>query len=166
MAEALLINREDLVRRTPLSGNIDFDKVVHYIQIAQDIYIQELLGTKLYNKIQSDILGNVLAGDYLDLVKNYVRPILAQYTFLEFLPFAQYSLNNKGIFKHTSEAAELPGVNEIVKMQEATRDTAQHYSKRLVDYLCAFPNKFPEYLTNNLNDVRPTKDITFGGWQI
>lgn len=166
MAEALLINREDLVRRTPLSGNLDMDKIIHYIQIAQDIYIQELLGTRLYEKIQSDILGSSLSGDYLDLVREHVRPILAQYTFLEYLPFSQYTISNKGVFKHSSENAELPSVAEVNKMQSVTRDTAQHYSKRLVDYLCANPYKFPEYLTNNNDDIRPTKDSSFGGWHI
>lgn len=166
MAEALLINREDLVRRTPLSGNLDMDKISQYIKIAQDIYIQELLGSRLYEKIQADILASTLTGDYLDLVREYIRPILAQYAFLEFLPFSQYTIGNKGVFKHSSENAELPDSEEINKMQAATRDTAQHYSKRLVDYLCAYPTKFPEYLTNNNEDVRPTKDITFGGWHL
>ena len=166
MAEALLINREDLIRRTPLSGNLDMDKVTHYIKIAQDIYIQELLGTRLYEKLLSDVLGSSLSGDYLDLVRNYVKPILAQYAFLEYLPFSQYTISNKGVFKHSSENAELPSVAEVNKMQSVTRDTAQHYSKRLVDFLCANPTLFPEYLTNNNDDIRPTRDITFGGWHI
>ena len=41
MSKALLINREDLVRFTPLSGNIDFDKVIQYVEIAQDIHVHE-----------------------------------------------------------------------------------------------------------------------------
>jgi hypothetical protein len=142
------------------------DKVSQYIKIAQDIYIQELLGSRLYEKIQADILASSLTGDYLDLVREYIRPILAQYAFLEFLPFSQYTIGNKGVFKHSSENSEIPSPEEINKMQAATRDTAQHYSKRLVDYLCAYPTKFPEYLTNNNDDIRPTKDITFGGWHL
>ena len=166
MSKALFISREDLVRFTPISGNLDFDKVVQYIEIAQDIHIHEILGSTLYEKLQSDIIGASLSGNYLTLVNTYIKPALAQYAFLEFLPFSQYSVNNKGVFKHTSENATSLERNEINTMIEATRDTATHYATRLVDHICAFPTNYPEYLTNNTGDIHPTKKVNFGGWQL
>ena len=53
--KALFISRDDLVRYTPISGNLDFDRVVQYIEIAQDIHVHELLGSNLYKKLQADI---------------------------------------------------------------------------------------------------------------
>ena len=47
MAEALLITRDDLVRFTSVNGNVDTDKFIQYIKIAQDIHIQNYLGTEL-----------------------------------------------------------------------------------------------------------------------
>lgn len=166
MSKALFISREDLVRYTPISGNLDFDKVVQYIEIAQDIHVHEILGSDLYEKLQADVLGSTLSGDYLTLVNSFVKPTLAQYALLEFLPFSQYSINNKGVFKHTSEGANALERNEINIMVEATRDTATHYAKRLVDYLCAYSERFPEYSTNSDNDIRPTRKVNFGGWQL
>lgn len=166
MSKALFISREDMVRFTPISGNLDFDRVVQYIEIAQDIHIHEILGSRLYQKLQSDILGSSLTGDYLSLVNIYVKPTLAQYALLEFLPFSQYSINNKGVFKHTSEAAETLDRAEVNAMIEATRDTATHYAKRLVDYLCNYSELFPEYLTNSNNDIHPVRKVNFGGWQL
>jgi len=52
MAEALLITRDDLVRFTSVNGNVDTDKFIQYIKIAQDIHIQNYLGTELLNKIK------------------------------------------------------------------------------------------------------------------
>lgn len=166
MSKALFISREDLVRYTPISGNLDFDRVIQYVEIAQDIHIHEILGTDLYEKIQSDILGASLSGDYLTLVNKYVKPTLAQYALLEFLPFAQFSINNKGLFKHTSEAANALEKAELMMMIETTRDTATHYAKRLVDFICADSNLFPEYNTNSNGDIHPTKKVNFGGWQL
>ena len=51
MAEALLITRSDLVRFTTVNGNVDTDKFIQYIKIAQDIHIQNYLGTDLLYKI-------------------------------------------------------------------------------------------------------------------
>lgn len=164
---ALLISREDLVRHTPLSGNLDMDKILHFIKIAQDIHVQGLLGSPLYDRIQTDILASNLSGDYLALVNEYVKPVLIQYTFLEFLPFSQYTLGNKGVFKKTSENGESPSVSEIDKMKEATRDTAGHYSQRLVDHLRHYAHDlYTEYLTSQKDDIKPQKDISFGGWNI
>ena len=166
MSKALFISRDDLVRYTPISGNLDFDRVVQYIEIAQDIHIHELLGSRLYNKLQADVLANTLTGDYDELVKLHIKPMLAQYSLLEFLPFSQFSINNKGVFKHTSENAETLTKSDISRMTEATRDTAQHYATRMVDYLCAYPNLFPEYLTNSKDEMNPNRKTNFGGWNI
>ena len=58
MAEALLITRDDLVRLTALNGNTDTDKFIQFIKIAQDIHIENYLGTKLLQKIKDLIRGN------------------------------------------------------------------------------------------------------------
>lgn len=164
--KALLINREDLVKKTPLSGNLDLDKIIHYIEIAQDLHIESLIGTQLLNRLKSDIISSSLGGLYETLVVDYIKPVLIQYTFLEFLPFAQYTLGNKGIFKHTSEASSLPSVEEIDKMKEAARDTAQHYAKRLNDYLEHNSELYPEFLANTEEDIRPNRNPLFGGWEL
>lgn len=166
MAQALFISKEDLIKQTPLSANIDFDKVLHFIKIAQDIHIHQVLGSKLYDKLQSDILGGSLTGNYQVLVETYIKPTLVQYSFMEYLPFSQYTISNKGVFKSTSENASLPDSKEVKAMAESARDIAQYYAKRLVDYLGHNDNLFPEYNTNTDNDIRPSKDITFGGWHI
>ena len=166
MAKALFISKNDLVKQTPMSANIDFDKVSHFIQIAQDIHVHQLLGSKLYDRLQADVIGGTLAGDYSTLVYDYIKPTLVQYSFMEYLPFSQYTISNKGVFKHTSENAALPTDKEVDGMRDAARDTAQYYAKRLVDYLRHNDNLYLEYNTNTEDDVRPAKDITFGGWNI
>ena len=164
--KALLINREDLIKKTPLSGNLDLDKIISYIETAQDLHIESLIGTQLLNRLKTDIVAGTLSGLYQTLVVDYIKPVLVQYTFLEYLPFAQYTLGNKGIFKHTSEASSLPSVEEIDKMKEAARDTAQHYAKRLNDYLEYNSELYPEYLDNTEEDIRPNRNPVFGGWEL
>lgn len=165
---ALFITRQDLIKNTPLNGNIDMDKILHFVKIAQEIHIQGILGTKLYNRIGQDIINGTLTGDYLNLVNDYIKPMTVQYSFLEFLPFASFSVSNKGVFKKTSENAEVPTENDINKMIESTRDIAEHYSKRFIDYMRHYAfDLFPEYNQGITKDeIRPQRDITFGGWNI
>ena len=55
MATALFISRTDLVRNSILDGNVDTDKFIQFIKLGQEIDIQNLLGTDLYNRISTDI---------------------------------------------------------------------------------------------------------------
>jgi hypothetical protein len=57
MAEALIITRDDVVKFTSLNGNVDPDKFIQYIKIAQDIHVQKYLGTDLLEKIKSEIIS-------------------------------------------------------------------------------------------------------------
>jgi hypothetical protein len=58
MAEALLISRNDIIKFTALNGNIDTDKFIQFIKIAQDIHIQNYLGTDLLNRFKNDIVNS------------------------------------------------------------------------------------------------------------
>jgi hypothetical protein len=61
MAIALFITRTDLVRNSILDGNVDTDKFIQFIKIAQEIHVKNYLGSKLYNKISADIVaGNAI----------------------------------------------------------------------------------------------------------
>ena len=91
--KALFISREDLIKNTPISGDMDFDKLIQFVNIAQDVHIQGILGSKLYDKLQSDILAGTLTGDYLTLVTEYIKPMTIQYSFLEYLPFSSYTIS-------------------------------------------------------------------------
>ena len=85
--KALWIKREDLVRNTALGGNIDTDKFIQFISIAQDIHIQNYTGTKLYDKISNDIIAGTLANPYLALVTDYLQPMLIHWAAVEYIPF-------------------------------------------------------------------------------
>lgn len=164
--KALFISRDDLIKNTPISGDIDFDKIITFVKIAQDVHIQGILGSKLYDKISADIVSNALASPYTSLVSEYIKPMVIQYSFLEFLPYASYNLSNKGVFKHTAENAQPISIEEIADMKGSCRATALHYTKRFTDYMNFNSTLFPEYLTGTNSDMRPEKDLTFGGWNI
>ena len=61
MAEVLLIERADLVKFTVVDGNVDTDRFIQFIKIAQDIHIQSYLGTDLLNKLKADIEAGTLS---------------------------------------------------------------------------------------------------------
>jgi hypothetical protein len=166
MAQALLITDSDLVKFTATNGNVDVDKFVQFIKIAQDIHIQNYLGTKLLEKIEADIIAGTLAGNYLSLVTTYVKPMLIHWAMVEYLPFAAYTIANKGVYKHGSENATNAEKNEIDFLIEKERSIAQHYTERFINYMCFNNNLFPEYNTNSNDDMYPDRMNNYTSWYI
>jgi len=105
MAEALLIQPIDLKRFTFVDGNLDEDKLLQFVKIAQDVHLQSYLGTDLLNKLKADIVSGSLSGVYLSLLETFVKPMLIHWAMVEYLPFAAYNVTNKGVYKSTSENA-------------------------------------------------------------
>ena len=132
--------------------------------MAQQVEVQNLLGTDLYNKISADIIADTLSGDYLNLVNNYVQPTLIWFAQMTYIPFAAYQIKSGGVFKHSSETAQNVDKNEVDYLVAKAREYANYYSTRMVDYLCFNDNLFPEYNTNTNEDISPDTDTTFKGW--
>jgi hypothetical protein len=166
MAEALFITRDDIVRYTALNGNVDVDKFIQFIKIAQDIHIQNYLGTKLFQKLQADITANTLTGNYQALVTTYVKPMLIHWGMVEYLPFAAYTIANKGVYKHSSENSENVDKNEVDYLLEKERNIAQNYTQRFIDYMSFNQPLFPEYRSNKNNDIFPDSMNNYTGWYI
>jgi hypothetical protein len=166
MAQALLITDTDLKKFTATNGNVDVDKFVQFIKIAQDIHIQNYLGTKLLEKIEADIIAGTLSGNYLTLVNTYVKPMLIHWAMVEYLPFAAYTIANKGVYKHSSENSENVDKNEVDYLTEKERSIAQHYTERFINYMCFNNNLFPEYNNNSNDDMYPDRMNNYTGWYI
>jgi hypothetical protein len=170
MAYALLISTEDIKRFTISNGNLDADDFIEYIKISQDITIQNYLGSKLYQKLQELILSDDINAsgftDYKYLLTIYIKPMLVHWAMVYYLPFAAYTLNNKGLFKHTSENATNVEKAEVDFLVEKERDIAESYTQRFIDFMCFNTSTYPEYNSNSNSDVNPDTDNFYAGWQI
>lgn len=164
MATALLITSNDLRRNSIIDGNVDTDKFIQFVKIAQQMHIQNYLGTKLYDKITDDVVNNNLSGDYLTLVNEYIKPMLIHFAMVDYLPFSAYQLSNGGIYKHSSENSESATKEEVDYLVDKHRGFAQFYTRRFIDFMSFNNNKYPEYNQNQNDDMYPDKDANFKGW--
>jgi hypothetical protein len=167
MATALFIKTTDIIKKTSMSGSVDSNKFLQFVELAQEIDLQPLLGTDLYDKIGNDIVGGVLTGDYKILVDEYIKPLLIQLGMVKYLPFAAYAIGNGGIYKHLPSDSDIVPKEEIDYLIQQHRDFASHYSDRLVEHLCYHARtKYPEYYTNNEDDIHPEDNTIYTTWNI
>jgi hypothetical protein len=170
MSYALFITRNDIIKQTPLQGAIDADKLLPFIRTAQDKYILNLLGTVLFNKLQSDIESDTaFEGKYLELMEDYIKPTLVWYACVEYIPFSGISFKSEGSFKHQSEQSISPGKNEIDYLLSKALNNADYYATRLQDFLIAYSVQIPEFLQSVGNATQIYPDQTnqyFGGIEL
>jgi hypothetical protein len=166
MATVLFINRTDLIRNSIMDGNVDTDKFIQFIKLSQEIDIQQILGTKMYDGLTAAIpnIDNAANARWKTVLDDYVVPMLIWYAQAAYFPFAAYQVKNGGVFKHTSENAQSVDKNEIDFLVEKARTNAEWYSRRFIDFMSFNQTTYPEY-TNNINDdIYPSNDATFNGW--
>jgi len=164
MATVLFISRTDLVKNSIIDGNVDTDKFIQFIKVAQEIEIRNYLGTKLYDKLQADIAGSGVTGNYQTLLNTYVQPMLIWFAQAEYIPYAAYQIKNGGVLKHTSENSESVSKSEVDYLVNKARNTAEYYTQRFLDYINNNSSLFPEYNQNTGGDVFPDSDGLFNGW--
>lgn len=163
---ALLVSRDDIVKFTAVNGNTDTDKFIQFVKIAQDTHIQNYLGTKLFEKINSGIVNNTLINPYLSLLNTYIKPMVIHWAMVEYLPFSAYTIANKGVYKHSAENAEVVDKEEIDFLVEKQRSIAEHYTRRFIDYICFNSSTYPEYNANTNEDMHPDGKADFSGWYL
>lgn len=162
--KALFITLKELKRKSIFDGNLDADKIIQFIEVAQDTEIQTYLGSKLYDKIQTEIIANTLSGNYKTLVDEYVKPMLIWYTQAAFIPYAAYQISNGGIYKHNSDNSTAVDQSEINALASHATETAEFYTQRFMDHMNYNSNLYPEYISNQDDGMYPERDVNFTGW--
>ena len=132
--KALFITIQDLKAKSIISGNTDADKLIHFIEVAQDIHIQNYLGGSLYDKLQALIISGDIDlpanSDYKSLRDSYIKPMLIWFTQSEYLPFSMFKIDNGGISKHRGEDSDSVNYSDVDRMMSKINDRSEFYTKR------------------------------------
>lgn len=172
MSIALFINRNDIIKNSPLQGAIDADALLPFLATAQVKYIKNLLGTVLYEYLQAQILAGTvgnLSVYYQDLLEDHIKPTLIWYTCVEYIPFSSVQFKSNGAVKQQSEQGVAPTKAEIDYLKAQAQTNADYYALRLQNYLIAYSNQIPQYLESVGNQTQIYPDQTnqyFGGIQL
>ncbi len=166
MATTLFINRTDLIRNSIMDGNVDTDKFIQFIKLAQEIDVQQIIGTNMYDGLTAAIpnIDQPANARWKTLLDDYIVPMLIWFAQVDYLPFAAYQIRNGGMFKHKSENSDTVSKEEVDYLTEKARTNAEWYSRRFIDFMSFNETTYPEYTSNVNDDIYPSYDATFNGW--
>jgi hypothetical protein len=171
----LIIMPSLLKERSAIHTNVDDKLIFPEIKFAQDAYILPLLGTALFNKIQSLIAtyptsALMPASPYKTLLDLYVIDALINYTMAELPSGLNYQFWNTGVVSTQKEQAQLPSMSDMFNIVDRYKKKAEHYDNRCRLFLVQNQGLYPEYRDQNggIDSVYPdntsfTSPIYLGG---
>jgi len=141
--ETLFITPEEIAATTIMGGNVDPDRYITNVAYVQVSVIEPLLGTELYDKIITDFIADDLAGLYLTLFDDFIKPITKNEAVAEYIEVSPFLVENGGTFKHVAEKREALTRQEIEILAGKYHSMAQMYVQRFNKWICK--HSLPEY---------------------
>ena len=166
MSYVLFISENKLKQSTAINMNVDVEFLLPYVRQSQKLYIEPLLGTKLYQKLETEITAGTLTGVYKTLVEDYIADTLVNYAFYHCIPFLRFKVENGNIYSKTSETGNSLTTEESQHLRQEILNTAQYYNERAVEYLCNNSGSYPEYSTNSGADISPSKSSYYSNMNL
>jgi len=145
MTEALFIDDEYLKTYSPLGKSIDVDEIYPFVQNAQNVYIQDVLGTPLYNELVDKIATGVTFSSIEWQLVDLCSRALVYWTVYMSLPTLYIKMRNSGVVKQQSENTQNADLSELKYLREEQKNLGEFYNTRIVNFLCDKSTQFPLY---------------------
>ena len=158
-SNVLLISELKLKESTPINDNVDSSELRFCISQAQYLFLQETLGTYMYDTM----LNLVETGDinlpakikYKELLDNQITQMLIAYSYYLALDNFFAKFINIGLQSFSSEQSAPIDFKTFQYMKNLARDNAQFADNLLRRWLVFHTYDFPEYAT-----IRSNGDLT------
>lgn len=169
MSKALLISDETLKSETIINDNTGSEFLAPAIETSQDIYLQQLIGTELLDRLYDLVITNDIVKDEYtayktlldDYITNYLKfKVLSEVT----IPLA-YKYRNVGVVQTTHDNVQSTTLRDAQLVANHYELRATFYAERMSKYLCANADLYPEYKsTRNGADMMADPDAYNTNW--
>lgn len=157
MTQVFLISEKTLKEDSLINDNVGVEFLQPTIELAQNIHLQELIGTKLLNKLCSLVEDDSITAntDYRMLLDSYITPYLEwMVTSLIQLPIA-FKTRNLGVVQTNDDRVYNLGLKDVQVLEQYYANKAAFYATRMTKFLHANHNIYPEYCsTDSCADFR------------
>lgn len=149
MTNTLLISETKIREFTGMNQNVDTALIRNGVRVSQDIEIQRIIGTLLYESLLTQVdNGAFTNSNYETLLNDYIQNAL--------LYWAWYYIEEDIFVRERNNGLLMPtgGENSINVSErqynirrQSIQNKAEFYSEKLTNYLITYSNLFPETQT-------------------
>lgn len=145
----LLISEKYLKTNSLINDNVDACYIVPAIQTAQELGLQPIIGTVLYNKLVELVASGDISdwADYKELLDTYILPYLTWRVLADIQVPLFGKVRNSGTVQSQDLQTQQLSIKDVQYIKNDYETKAVFYGNRLTDYLHANHSKYPEYCT-------------------
>lgn len=162
MTQILLISEDYIKTNSGLNDNVWGSYLTPAVREAQDIRLQQILGSALYQsllkKVENGAIRNADFKPYKTLLDEYVQIYLMYQTISDLVPIIGVKLTNLGVVISNDERVANLSQSERDLVQTYYAQRAEFYGKRLQEFLKDNRADFKEL--GECDDIHPTLDST------
>ena len=162
------ISTSYLKDNSAINENVDDKLLKSAIKEAQEIYIRDIIGSGLYDELQTQAFAGTLTANNTTLLDSYIAPCLKYYTITESMLPMTFKMMNKSVAAREAENARAVSIDELTMIEKRFRDKAEYYANRLRDYLRENTNTYPLFLNpgSGFDTIRPKNTAFYGGFYL
>lgn len=149
MEQVYFISADRLKEDTVINENTDNKLISPTILMVQDIYIQGIIGTSLYNELKNQVKADTVTTLNQTLLNNYLQPAIKHYCMAELCLPLTYKFMNKSIVTKNNENSVTATPEQLSQIKNYYLNHAEWYAKRIVKYLQQNQSKYPLWLGGN-----------------
>jgi len=167
MSSTLLVSAKKVKSFTEVNENVDEILLLANIQIAQDLGLQGLLGTRFYFHILDAAKNSTLTSPELTLLQDYIQPYLLWRATWEALPTLYMRVMNKSVIVGSTEQGNPVGTKDLNYLRNIHENRYSFYAQRMMDYIQNHPSDYPLYFQYTSTDgMPPSKENYYAGLHI
>jgi hypothetical protein len=162
--ESCIVTPVELKKFTSIGDNVDCELLLPHLLIAQQLFIEPVLGKCLYDDIVYRYDNNQLTGDTQILYEQYIVNSLGFAAWYNASPFLHIRTNRNGLNTSGTDTLTPIVIEEFSMYLSKVENMMRFYLKRLEDFLICNKDKYPLY-RQNIAEISPGGSI-FTGWNI
>lgn len=141
---------------SPVPTNYNWDDIRPFVSIAEEVWVVDIVGRKLYNELLEQVQNNNLTGENSTLLLK-IYPYLSMAIVFESMPFLAYNITEKGVTKGKSDNSEPISNSELINMQNHIRTQLEVLKRMLKNFLNENSDCYPLFKSDD--DCCTTTDI-------
>jgi hypothetical protein len=158
------VSTEYIKENTPIEKSVEDQLIIPMITQAEQLYLQQSIGETGLNALKNAIVNNTLTADEDTFIRNFVQPLVSNYTYYLVLPHITYKSTNKSLSKESSEYSTPVDLEELKYLRNSVKDVCEFYQRRMVKWLLDHPGVFSWYDSPDSKDnLRKTTQSYFSG---
>jgi len=143
MIQNILINEKYLKEFSPIPLNYNLKEVHNYIKMAEQIWIEPILGYYFYQDLLYQVKNNEVSEENSTLLVEALYPLLGYAVVLESLPFLWSHISEVGVTLGKSENSDSLSLKDMTYVEGHLRRQVEVRKDYLIKFLCEHQNSYP-----------------------